>query len=275
MSELRKIFITDADSGVTAAVEDNDGQGCVAVCVQDQVTETQDAFFNQEVSSFTLAIDTVESGQTTLNYAFTATGGHGIAIANEVLLLDVVGDRALQAVVINVVGDVITIDRPIDNVYPAATALGRIVTSNMNVVGSLATPQIFTFRAGVDAVDVTRILITMIGGSSTMDDGKFGNIAALTNGIVLRIFNGLHKTIFNFKTNSEIKQFCYDVQYSENAPAGDSGLTARITFGGQDKHGVVLRVSGTDVIQWIVQDDLGGLNSMKASIQGHKVTTAG
>lgn len=275
MSRFEEVIIKDADTGVTAAVEDNDGQGCLAVCVQDQVTETIDSLFNQSVSDFTISADTTASTETTLNYTFTATGGHGIAIGNEILLLDTVGDKALQAVVINVVTNTITIDRPIDHVYPSASTLGRIVTSNMNVVGSLASPQIFTFRAGTDAVDVTRLLLTMIGGSSTMDDGKFGNITALTNGLVLRIYNGLHKTIFNFKTNSEIKQFCYDVQYSENAPAGDSGLVARITFGGSDKHGVVLRVSGTDVIQWVVQDDLTGLSSIKGSVQGHKVTTAG
>ena len=267
--------IVDASTGVLADVEDNAGQGCLAVCVQDQITETIDSLFNQSVSDFTLSADTTASAETTLNYTFAATAGHLIVIGDEILLLDVVGDRSLQAVAVNVVADAITIDRPIDHVYPSATTLGRRVISNMAVVGSLVSPQIFTFRSGADPADVTRLILTMIGGSSTMDDGKFGNITALTNGLVLRIFNGLHKTIFNFKTNSEIKQFCYDVQYSENAPAGDSGLVARLTFGGQDKHGVVLRVSDDDVIQWVVQDDLTGLSSIKGSVQGHKVTTVG
>lgn len=274
MSELRKVFITDADTGETAAVENNDGQGCLAVCIQDQVTATVDSLFNQEVSSFTLATDTTESGLTTLNYDFTATGGHGIAIGNEILLLDVVGDKALQAVVINVAGDVITIDRPIDNVYPSATALARIVTSEMAIVGSLASPQIFTFRAGTDAVDGVRLFLTMTHGSAGTDD-KFGGAAALTNGLVLRIFNGVHQTIFNFKTNRAIKQFCFDVNYSDRAGPSLFGTSARISFGGTEKHGVVLRVSGADVIQWIIQDDMTGNDSVIGSIQGHKRTTAG
>lgn len=274
MSRFEEVIIKDADTGVTAAVENNDGQGCLAVCIQDQVTETIDALFNQSVSNFTLSADTTASTETTLNYVFTATGGHGIIVGNEILLLDVVGDRALQAVVVVVATNTITIDRPIDNVYPSATTLGRIVTSEMAVVGSLAAPQIYTFRAGVDAVDVTRLILTMLDGTA-MDDGLFGGIPALTNGLILRIFNGLHKTIFNFKTNLDIKQFCYDLTYSSKAPAGQFGLAARISFGGQDKHGVVLRVSGTDVIQWIVQDDLTGLISLVNSAEGHKVTTAG
>lgn len=274
MSRFEEMVIKDGDTGVTAAVEDNDGQGCLAVCVQDQVTETIDSLFNQEISSFTISADTTASTQTTLNYIFTATGGHGLALDDEILLLDTVGDRALQATVRNVATNTITIDRPIDHVYPSASTLGRIVTSNMAVDGS-TTPEIFTFRAGADAVDIVRLIITMLGGSTAMDDGKFGNISALTNGMVLRIYNGLHKTIFNFKTNRDIKQFCYDVQYSDNAPAGSTGLSARITFGGQDKHGVVLRVSDDDVIQWVIQDDLTGLTNLTGSAQGHKVTTVG
>jgi hypothetical protein len=269
-----RAVITDADTGTNAAVENNDGQGCLAVCVQDQTTEPQDALFNQQTGSFTLSADTTASTETTLNYTFTATAGHGLVATDEILLLDTIADRALQCVVINVATNTITIDRPIDHVYPSATALGRIVTSNMAVVGSLASPQIYTFRTGVDAVDVTRIFLTMTG-TGTADDGKFGTLTALTNGLVLRVYNGLHKTIFNFKTNQDIKQFCYDVNYSPNAPAGDEGISARITFGGQDKHGIVIRLSGDDVLQWVVQDDLTGLNTLIGSAEGHKVKTSG
>jgi hypothetical protein len=274
MSRFEEVIIKDATTGITAAVENNDGQGCLAVCVQDQVTETQDAYFNQEVSAFTIAADTTESTETTLNYTFTATGGHGIVATDEILLLDVVGDRALQAVVIGVLVNDITIDRPIDHVFPTASTLGRIVTSNMAVAGSLVSPQIFTFRAGVDAVDVVRLILTMVHGALGTDD-QFGSIPALTNGFVLRVYNGLHKTVFNFKTNGDIKQFCYDVQYAVRSGPSNYGTSARISFGGQDKHGVALRVSGDDVVQWIVQDDLTGLSSLRGSIQGHKVTTAG
>ena len=76
--------------------------------------------------------------------------------------------------------------------------------------------------------------------------------------------------IFCFKSNQEIKQFCYDVAYSDKAPAGSFGLVARISFGGQSKHGVVLRISDDDVIQWVVQDDLTELTSLKVSVQGHE-----
>lgn len=263
--------IIKGPDGTIAPVESNNGQPCLAVCVQDQASEPIDALFNQQTGSFTISADTTESTETTLNYTFEATGGHGLAATDEILLLDVVGDRALQAVVVLVSTNTITIDRPIDHVYPSATSLGRIVTSEMAVVGSLVSPQIYTYRVGTAPVDVTRLLLTMThSAAGTLD--KFGSINALTNGLVFRIYNGLHKTEFNFKTNRDIKQFCYDVEFSDNAGPSLYGTSARISFGGQDKHGVVIRVSEGTVLQWIVQDDLTGLDSLVNSLQGHKTS---
>jgi hypothetical protein len=260
--------ITDANPVPISIQQPIDSlSGGVEISVQDQTTPPLDALFAQEVSSFTLASDTTASTITTLEYDFEATAGHGIIVGDELILLDVVGNRSLQAQATAVVGDTITLDRPIDHVYPAAISLGRVTTTNMAVDGS-TTPQIFTLRAGSVPVDVVRYLITMLSANS-MDDGKFGSLAALTNGLVLRIVNGFQKTIFCFKTNGEIKQFCYDLQYASKSAAGTNGLSARITFAGQDKHGVAMRISTGDVIQWVVQDDLTGMLNIQCSVQGH------
>jgi hypothetical protein len=244
--------------------------GGVPVNIQDQTTQPIDALFAQSVTNFTLSADTVASGIAVMQYTFDATPAHGIVAGNEILLLDVVGNRSFFAKVQLVAVDTITVDRPIDNVFPSATSLGRIVTTEMAVLGSLAAPSIFSVRSGTVPSDITRTFITMLDGTS-MDDGKFGGIGALTNGLVFRVVNSFQKTIFNFKTNGEIKQFCYDLEYSEKAPAGQFGLAARLSFAGPDKHGVALRIQDTDVLQWVVQDDLTGLISMKISAQGHLV----
>lgn len=243
------------------------------VNVQDQTTPPIDSLFAQQVSNFTLAVDTIASGIGVLQYEFTASPGHGLAVTSpkkEILLLDTIGNRSFFAEVVDVAGDVITVDRPIDHVFPSATALGRIVTTQMAVAGSLAAPQIFTIRAGQLRADHVRFIMTMLDGTS-MDDGKFGGLGPLLNGLVFRILNGFQKTIFCFKTNGEISQFCYDTKYPDKAPAGQFGFGARISFGGQDKHGVVLRLGENDVLQWIVQDPLQELDSLKISAQGHEV----
>ena len=239
--------------------------------IQDQHTKPIDSLFAQSVSNFTLSADATASGVTTLVYTFEATAGHGIIVGNEVLLLNVLAEHALQAKVLVVSTNTITLDRPIDHAFPAASTLGRVIITNMNVNGSV-TPQIFTLRAGVIPIDVTRVIISMTD-STAMDDGTFGGLSALPKGLVFRIYNGFQKTIFNFKTNGEIAQYCYDVRYADKPPAGTGhGLTARISFGGQSKHGVVLRISTNDVIQWIVQDDLTGLDTLRIVAQGHETS---
>jgi hypothetical protein len=261
--------IVDPTTGKVLTLEDNGDSICMPVCVQDQHTRPIDSLFAQQISAFTIAADTGESGltQPTLIYSFTATAGHGISPLDPILLLDVAADRSLQCVALNVVGNAITIDRPIDHDFKAATTLGRITAVNMAVNGSV-TEQIFTFRAGSVPTDCTRFILTMRDNSS-MDDNTFGGLPALTRGVVLRTFNGSHETLQNWKTNGDITQFCYDTRYNDKAPAGQFGLTSRITYGGQDKHGVVIRISGTDAIQIIVQDDLTGLISFQMAVQGH------
>lgn len=243
--------------------------GGLDVNIQDQFTPVLSSYFLMSLSNFTISVDTTASTLTTLEYDFEATAGHGINVGDEILLLDIVGDVSFFAVVLGVSVNTITLDRPIDNVFPSATALGRIVTSQMAVDGSV-TPKIFTVRSGAIADDITRTLLTMLD-TAAMDDSKFGGQAPLTRGLVFRVFNGSRQTIFNFKSNQDIKQFSYDVNYSSKAAAGQHGLSSRITFSGPEKHGVTIRLVNIDAAQWIVQDNLTGLLSLKTSVGGHEV----
>ena len=216
--------------------------GGTEVNLQDQITPPLDSLFVEALSNFTLSADTGVSSTDTLVYTFEATAAHGLIIGNELILLDPVGDRSLQAIVVGVATNTITIDRPIDHLFPAASTLGRITNSNMNVIGSIASPRIFTIRGGLNPDDFTRFLLTMTDDSS-MDDGRFGGIPALTNGLVFRIVSDYQKTIFNFKTNQDINQFCFDTRYAPKAPSGLFGFSGRISFNGPSKHGVPLRIT--------------------------------
>jgi hypothetical protein len=246
--------------------------GAINTIWQDQTSQPLDAYFAQSVSNFTLSADTGVSGILPVSfvYSFEATAGHAIVVGNEILLLDVANDRSFYATVIAVAVNTITVDRPIDHNFPALTSLGRRVLTNMNVDGS-ATPQTFSIRAGATETDITRILIT-ITDAAAMDDGKFGSIAGgLARGLVFRIVNSYQKTIFCFKTNGEIKNFCYDGAYTPSTlgPSGAESFSARITFAGPSKHGVALRIGAGDVLQIVVQDNLTTLDSIKVVAQGH------
>jgi hypothetical protein len=72
-----------------------------------------------------------------------------------------------------------------------------------------------------------------------MYGNTWGSDGALTNGLVLRHWNGTDYTLFNWKDNGDIAQSCYDVAYGTGTlgPTGEYSLSARITFNAKDKHG--------------------------------------
>lgn len=277
-SGIKKIRLTHTgnDSGYqvkaySRSVGDNNLMaGGTEVFVQDNDTEPVDLYFHNVLSTFTIATNTTASGLTqgALNYDFIATTGHSITSGAEIILKDT--DNLLFGEVMTVSGDTITLDRPIDKIYVASTTTGEIVTTNMNVDGS-STEQIFNIEAGATPIFIRRFIVTMTQASpATMDDGKFGGITALTRGCVFRIVNSFQKTILNIKNNGDFAQWSYDTTYTDNAPQGQTGFRCRTTFGGADKHGVILEIKDDDELQWIVQDDLTSLTTLKISVQGNK-----
>ena len=66
-----------------------------------------------------------------------------------------------------------------------------------------------------------------------MDDGKFGSITALTNGITMRLHNSYKYNLFTVKSNAGWSAIAYDTKYADKPPAGTGyGFAARLTFAG-------------------------------------------
>lgn len=168
-------------------------------------------------------------------------------------------------------GNVISLDTPIDKVFVIGSTVVK-GSSQMNVDGSV-TPQIFTFgpfplTVGIDVVRFTGY----IQDGTAMDDAKFGGIPALINGMVLRKTDGISQNLWNAKSNNELAVLAGgDFNYTDKAPAGSFGARFRVTYGGNDKHGTVIRVVNSDFLQIIIQDDLTDLEAFYMNVQGHKV----
>jgi hypothetical protein len=241
------------------------------VSLKDQTTPVVSSYFLRSLSTFSIISNTIASGIEVedLQFNIYVDSTNNIISGTEILLLDTSADREFYAIVkiVNGVNNKLTLDRLIDHAFIANTALCRIVSSEMSVDGSV-TPVIFSARAGSIPRDITRMLITIIDNAS-MDMGKFGSLVSLSNGITFRISDGYNKTIFNFKNNGEIGNFCYDTDFipASQGPSGSEGFKARITF---TRMGVVLRIQDLEVIQWIVTDNLTGLDSLKIALQGHE-----
>lgn len=239
----------------------------VPVFVQDQTTESLDIPFLLDRGAFTIDGDTTRDSR-----FFNATAGHGIVSGEIIEIAD--SATFMQARVLGVIVDAIEVDTPINHVYLDG-ASGTRSTGDMRVDGSV-TPQIFnilplTGQAG----DLIRVVLRIESGSA-MDYTKFGSLAALTNGCVLRVKreNGDFRNQVNFKTNGDFIEKAYDNISQAKSGGGGFGFVSRLTYGGQSKHGVTIRIDGDLGEEWqlVIQDDLSsGLTLLQMSAAGHEL----
>jgi len=247
-----------------AAIESNNA---FAVNVQDQHTRTGDVYFSQTIGSlFTLDIDAVVD-----EYSFTATTGHGILVGEQLVIYDSVGDRLYVGQALTVSVDVIGVDTPINFNYTAASTFGARSTKDINVNGAV-TRQTFAVSPPIAVeLDITRIMFEMQTTNFPELD-MFGDIAAgLTRGLVLRVVNGINVNYFNVKQNGDFALLMYDVKEYAAAKHGVNGLSGRLTYAGQAKHGVTIRLEKDDRLEVIIQDDLSSLLKFRMLAAFHEV----
>jgi hypothetical protein len=104
-----------------------------------------------------------------------------------------------------------------------------------------------------------------------MDDSKFGGRIALVNGIALRknipTAGNIH--LWNCKTNGELGELSFDKSYDDKAPAGVYGFSSRLTYAGQSKHGVAIKLDPGEAVELLIQDDLTLLLTFTIMVEGH------
>ncbi len=176
--------------------------------------------------------------------------------------------------VINLGGNTNTfiIDRPLDNDFSIG-ALAEVVETNMAVDGTLLAPVSFRFIPDADQSWHAISFTLSMTHSSGSDSSLFGDLAELTNGLVLRAYNGLadqHRIFDVWKNNAQIGLTFGKVDYLPKVGGGDFGTfaTASIKF----RSGAVPKVRGAngDYIEILVQDPLGNLISLNLKAQGHE-----
>lgn len=162
----------------------------------------------------------------------------------------------------------LTLDRPLDHNHPIGEHIITVL-ENMNVNGSLGSPSVFMIKPLSSEVwHIYRLNLHMADGTA-MDDGTFGGIGALTNGVQVRLNDEdgtLHLALW--KSNADIALDIYDVTYADKAPAGEFGFRGRWTF---KKSNTVLKLDGRlgDSIECRIQDNLTELLEFKVKVQGH------
>jgi len=264
--QIVRHVITDAITGITAQVESN---GALAVNIQDQHSRTGDIYFSQEIG----VQSTLTAQPAIEDYDIDVSAAHGIIVGDQLVMYDSAADRLYIGNALVVATNNITLDTPINYAYATATTVIARSTKDMNVDGSV-TRQIFSIAPPIDIeLDITRVIFQMTC-TDAVEFGKFGDIdGGLTRGIVFRVSNGINVNYFNAKLNDDLANLMYDVAFYEAAKVqGVNGLAGRLTYGGQSKHGVTIRLAEGDSLDVIIQDDLTDLLTFRMIGTFHEVT---
>jgi len=237
------------------------------VNIQDQTSPILLVPFHNTAITNSLAVATAIDDMT-----LTVADGTNFVAEQYLTVYNEAGGRWYQGRILSVATNVITVDTPSDFAYQIGDSVSAGST-NLNVDGSV-TPQHFTIRApdpGIPIVgDITRIILIM-ETDLISEWNKFGDQTALTNGLVLRKTDGTYQNIFNAKSNSELAAVMYDLDFLDAARFGVYGVKGRLSFGGQNKIGVVIRLEAGEDLELIVQDDLTGLTRLTVIAEGHVV----
>ena len=269
----------DANGGmpvnlVGVAAESNGG---LPVNIQDQTTPTILIPANQVVATSTLA-----ATATLDTNSVSVTDASAMSVGEMYVVTSTTGDRYAWGYITAIAGAgpyTVTLSNYLDYAFESGQEFSSCI-DNMAVDGS-ASRQIFSLRAAEPAgginltVDVTRIIIQCLTSTAPVLT-DFGDIAGgITNGLQCRRIDGTYQNIFSVRSNEEIQSLAYDMQLYSALGVTDNGLSARLTFAGQEKIGVVLRIGTGEDLQFIVHDDLSSLTELRVMIQGHVVTGVG
>jgi hypothetical protein len=257
----------------TNVIETSDrGAVGMATFIQDQTTPVLTVPFLQTRAPVTLAADTAVEDRT-----ITLVGGHGVVVGEVIELAKVGTGVFMQSKVLIVSTNVITLDMPVNAIY--LTTDTALASSSSLLVNGSATPVVFSVLPGpTQSGDIVRIQLEMHGAvGGTMDFTTFGSETALANGCVIRVkkSDGTFRNLFNFKDNSDFIKEGFDHQFLD--PRGGNttpGLVSRLTWGGQSKHGVVIRLVGSlgEELQIVIQDNLlAGNTVFTLTAQGHEL----
>jgi len=239
----------------------NDEYKAYDVMVQDQHTDIINYYLRIPIKTLAIATNTTKNA-----YTITVTDATGVVAQTFVELQQ--NTRAFQARILNVNGNILTLDTPLDYAY---TTVANILnfTNNLAVDGS-STPVVTSIYpiAGYTG-HITTILFAMTLTAAGADN-LFGNLTALTKGIVLRKSNNIDHTIFNAKTNGDLALRMFDVSYTDRAtPSQVFGL--RGIFKIKERTGCVIKLDGAtnDRLDLIIQDNLTSITSFRVVVQGH------
>lgn len=247
------------------------GTTALGVFVQDQTTQAIDVFFTNKKADVTTATVAVQG-----EHSVDLEVGQGAGVAVGDVIESRTAENFVQAEIIGVVGDTITVATPWSRTFPIGVTVGVGDPFISNAIGSLAAPVIYSVDpSALQEIDITKIIFNFIDNMA-MDFTTFGSInGPLANGVTLRYrqSDGTFINLFNWRDNSDLIERGFKHNFESKVGGGSFGFVAQKSYAGQNEHGVALRLNGalTEELQIVVQDDLTSQDKIRAVAQGHIV----
>jgi len=167
----------------------------------------------------------------------------------------------------------ITLDRPIDNNFQIGDEIEEVIVDMSTDIGTLVAPISYKYYPRKDTVEHITILILSMVHAGAGDNSKFGDLVALSNGVVVRgLINGVIRTFSNWKTNDDVILDMYDLVYDAKSGGGKFGTRARTLLEELDVK-IRLNYAKGDYLEVLIQDDIQALTSCRMRVQGHEEST--
>ena len=261
----------------------NEGNNSLNISIQDQTTPSVEHYLYEELADVTIVnslnrrdnVITLESG-----HGFVGVSGldkeHLNIYYSDDNIGGFVGYRFSQHTVVGVNGNDISITPPIPyDLNISNVVSSKRVNTNLAVNGTFSNARKFCTRAPQElSWDLTGLLGSMVL-TTAPDDGLFGNLPVLTNGIYFG-FENENFVEYNISLfdNGSLRNSAFLVDYATRSGGqGDYGMSFWKKGNGLDNLGVVVRLEGlsNDIFCVYVQDDLTDIELFRIRILGHIV----
>lgn len=235
------------------------------------VADVHNTVINQYIHQHTATTTTLAVASSVGDYQITLADATGFSVG-DYIHVNTSSIETTHPKVTAIATNTLTLDRRLDKAHLIGDEVIKVIIDMAltGQTGTMASPQIYFAGPPAGQVwHITRILFSMVHGTAG-DLGLFGNLAALTNGVVVRAYvSGNYGTLTNWKTSADMKTDMFDVEFdSRSGGGGVYGTSGRGTF---TRTGAVVRLDGDlgDQLQIMVQDDITALNFFGMKMQGH------
>lgn len=176
-------------------------------------------------------------------------------------------NRSAQVRVKSVLNDEVTLEIPFANDFTAAGSIIYRGDYYLNRNGSTPINYQMNIKDFTIPIDISKIVLTMTHVDEG-NDGLFGGIAALSNGIWFRKENGTDFNLGNYINNQDFKDKGADVTYLPKGPGASESTT--VIFDLIEIFGSVTRMDArnADNFKGQIRDDLTGLSGFRISLVG-------